>query len=140
MSRSKNHPSKEKDGPKPPPSTFRWFAGSVFGMIRRHGNFVIGCGLGAYVAHEFSVGLIAFAGRQSSANINMGFFANLNVVFTLSFTVSGASIALYFRERGKHRETRERLSGRLKELELRLDPSRTSSHLTSKGLTRKDDV
>lgn len=137
--RKPNHP-KGKSTPKPPPPTFRWFAGSIFGMIRRHGNFVVGCGLLAYVAHEFSVALVAFAGRQSAANISLGFFANLNVVFTLSFTVSGASIALYFRERGKHRETRERLSGRVKELELRLDPSRTSSHLTSEGLTRKDDV
>jgi hypothetical protein len=109
-------------------------------MVRRHGNFVAGCALVGYVAHEFSVALTAFAGRQSFANLSMGFFANLNVVFTLSFTVSGASIALYFRERRKHRETRERLSARTKDLELRLDPSRTSSHLTKEGLTRKDDV
>jgi hypothetical protein len=38
-----------------------------------------------------------------------------------------------------HRRTRERLAARVTELELKLDPSRTSSLLTSKGLTRKGD-
>ena len=124
----------------PPPSAFRWFFAQVFGMWRRHGNFVVGCGLIGYCVHEVAGALGAFAGRQSLANLNFGVFANLNFVFTLSFTLSGTSIGLYLRERSKHRETRERLSARTKELELRLDPSRTSSHLTTEGLTRRDDV
>jgi len=72
-------------------------------------------------------------------NFSLSLLANLNVVFGLSITLSGLSITLYLRERVKHRETRERLTGRIRELELKIDPARTSSHLTTEGLTRKED-
>lgn len=124
----------------PPPSSFRWFFGHIFSLLRRHGNFVAGCGLIGYCFHQGSLALIAFAGHQSIADLKLGVLANVSVVFTFSMAVSGASIGLYLRERGKHLETRERLSARTKELELKLDPIRTSSNLTSQGLTRKEDA
>jgi hypothetical protein len=64
---------------------------------------------------------------------------NISFVWSASISVSGLSIALYLRERKLHRKTRERLTGRITELELKIDPKRTSSHLTSEGLTRRED-
>jgi len=86
-----------------------------------------------------SVATTAFAGRESIESLSVNFLANIKVVWGLSISLSGISISLYFRERAKHRETRERLTGRVAELELKIDPTRTSSHLTAEGLTRKED-
>lgn len=116
-----------------------YFFGHVFSQLRRHGNsliFWIGI---AYCVHEMAVTLQAFAGRTSLANLGLSIFANLSVAWTINFTVSGISIALYLRERAVHRKTRERLTSRIKVIELKVDPTRTSSHLTSKGLTQKED-
>jgi hypothetical protein len=65
--------------------------------------------------------------------------ANVSFVWSVSITVSGLSIGLYLRERRLHQGTRERLAGRVTELELAIDSGRESSKLTSKGLTRKED-
>lgn len=69
----------------------------------------------------------------------MGFLANVSFVWSISLTVSGLSIGLYLRERKLHQGTRERLAGRITELELVIDSRRESSKLTSRGLTRKED-
>jgi hypothetical protein len=132
-----------KNKPKPqqqqPESNFRWFFGHIFSLIRRHGNIVVmWSGIG-WCAHEVSLGAIAFAGKESIGNFSLSVLANLDIVWSLSISLSGISVGLYFKERAKHRETRERLTGRIAELELKIDPARTSSHLTSEGLTRKED-
>jgi hypothetical protein len=124
---------------KPEPSFQRWFFGHVFSLLRRHGNAItIWAGLG-YFAHELSLALIHFAGRSSTADLTLKLMANISFVWTASITMTGLSITLYLRERTLHRKTRERLAARVTELELKVDPSRTSSLLTSKGLTRKGD-
>jgi hypothetical protein len=99
---------------------------------------VIWCGIG-WCAHVVSVAATAFAGKESIENLSLNFLANIKVVWTSSISLSGISISLYLRERAKHRETRQRLTGRVAELELKIDPTRTSSHLTAEGLTRKED-
>jgi hypothetical protein len=117
----------------------RWFFGHVFDLLRRHGGIVgfwIGMG---YIAHEVSKAFIAFAGRESTANLAFSLMSNVNLVFTGSIAISGLSVSLYLRERIQHRQTRKRLAGRITELELRIDPKRTSSRLTEEGLTRKED-
>ncbi len=132
-------PGKNKPRQQPQESTFRWFFGYLFGLIKRHGDVAImWSGIG-WCFHEAAVAIMAFAGKQSMGNFSLSLLANLNVVFGLSITLSGLSITLYLRERVKHRETRERLTGRIRELELKIDPARTSSHLTTEGLTRKED-
>jgi len=137
-------PAKSRQLPKEAkahPSTFRWFMGHIFSLFRRHGNFVCGCVLIGFCVHELAEASRSFAGRQSGVELNfwMNLMANVKTEFVVSITVSGLSIGLYLKERAKHRETRERLTKRVTALELRVDPDRTSSHLTSKGLTRKDD-
>jgi hypothetical protein len=131
----------KKAGKTPTPESpfSRWFFGHIFSLIRRHGNFVAGCLTFGFCFYEASQAIQAFAGKVSLADLKLGFLANVSFVWTASLTVSGLSIGLYLRERGLHRRTRERLSGRVTELELAIDEARESSKLTSKGLTRKED-
>jgi hypothetical protein len=117
----------------------RWFLGNIFSIVRRHGNFAAACFTVGYCVHNASVGVQAFAGRTSLANLQLGFLANISIVWSISLAVSGLSIGLYLRERRLHQTTRERLAGRITELELAIDPARESSKLTSRGLTRKED-
>jgi hypothetical protein len=122
-----------------PISSFRWFFGNVFSLLRRHGS-TVGFWLGiAYIAHQVSLAFIAFAGKDSNANLAFSLMSNVNFVFTGSIALSGLSVSLYLRERGQHRRTRKRLAERITELEIMVDPTRTSSRLTEEGLTRKED-
>lgn len=116
-----------------------WFFGHVFGAIRRHGNAICFWGGFGYCIHEIGVTVRAFVGAVSLAQLGLSVFANLSFVWSVNIAVSGLSIAMYIRERSLHRKTIERSSTRITALELKLDPRRTSSHLTTKGLTRKED-
>lgn len=117
----------------------RWFLGHIFSLIRRHGNLGITWFGAGWCAYQARAVLIAYAGKQSIGKLSVSVLANLHVVFVLSITVGGTSVMLYLRERRLHRRTRDRLTDRVSELELKLDPSRTSSLLTPEGLTRKED-
>ena len=98
------------------------------------------CSIAAVLmVRDTSEAFAAYAGRQSNANLLFNFMGNVNVLFTGSIAVSGFSIVLYWKERRQHRETRKRLAARITELELKLDPKRTSSKLTEEGLTRRED-
>ncbi|HTR38230.1 MAG TPA: hypothetical protein VMH80_20110 [Bryobacteraceae bacterium] len=141
MPKGKNAPRKQQKNQitKEPPSFIRWFFGHIFSVLRRHGNtvgFWIGMG---YIARQASLAFIAYAGKQSNASLALSLMRNVNFVFTGSIAISGLSVSLYLRERSLHRSTRKRLASRITELEIRIDPSRTSSRLTEEGLTRRGD-
>jgi len=121
------------------PSTFRWFFGQVFSLLRRHGGAVMMWLTLGYCAHAAAQAFIAYAGQSSYADLSVRLLANVSVVWELSLTLSGISVTLYVRERRLHRNTRQRLTARITELELRIDPHRTSSQLTPRGETRKGD-
>lgn len=137
--RQRNTPPERYANSKPEPPFWRWFFGHIFGVIRRHGNFGAGCVTFGFCFYEASLALRAFSGQISVANIQFGFLANVSFVWSVSLTVSGLSIGLYLRERKQHRDTRERLSRRITDLELAIDPSRESSKLTPRGETRRED-
>lgn len=115
----------------------RWFLGHFFGLVRRHGNTLAVLFGVCYCARQIMLAFVAFAGKQSVADLS--FFANISIVWSVTFALAGLSLALYFKEKDRHRCTRERLTARITELELGRDPSRTSSLLTSKGQTMKGD-
>jgi hypothetical protein len=121
------------------PTGFRWFFGNIFSLVRKLGGLLAICGTVIWCAHEFARVAVAYAGAASVADITVRVLASIQAVWTLSISVSGVSVALYLRERSLHRKTRERLTRRITELEIKIDPSRTSSMLTSEGLTRKED-
>ena len=134
----KNKKAKEAQSHEEP-SAFRWFFGHVFSLLRRHGNAIAMWLCIGWCAHEFSNAFIVYAGKNSFADLTLRVLANVTVVWELSLTLSGISVTLYLRERRLHRDTRQRLTARITELELKIDPKRTSSHLTPRGQTRKDD-
>jgi hypothetical protein len=125
---------------KKAPSDFRWFVGSIFTLTKRFGSQVIWAACLGYVAHETALVLTALAGRTSNANLALRIFGNLNLAVSISFTVAGLSIGLYLYERKLHRTSRERLAKRITSLELTIDKNRTSSRLTSEGLTQREDL
>ena len=137
----KNKKDKQAALPKPrrEASTFRWFFGHVFSLLRRHGAALAMWLAICWCAHEASRAFIAYAGKSSLADLSLRLLANVSVVWELSITLSGISVILYLRERKLHRDTRERLTARVIELELRIDPKRSSSQLTARGETRKGD-
>ena len=123
---------------KPQPFS-RWFWGKLFALVGSNARTVVitagVCASVWFVTDAFK----AYAGKQSEANMWFGFLADIRMVYTVSVTLAISGVVLYLRERKLHRQTRERLAGRITELELRIDPSRRSSKLTSQGLTREDD-
>ncbi|HTS10456.1 MAG TPA: hypothetical protein VMP68_33135 [Candidatus Eisenbacteria bacterium] len=136
-----NHTGKQASASAPHKevSAFRWFFGQVFVLLRRHGGAIMMWLALGYIAHAVSQAFIAYAGQSSYADLSVRLLANVSVVWELSLTLSGISVTLYVRERGLHRNTRQRLTARITELELRIDPQRTSSQLTPRGETRKGD-
>jgi hypothetical protein len=125
---------------KKAPSDFRWFVGSIFTIAKRFGSQAIWAFCLGYIAHETAQVLTAFAGRTSNANLALRIFGNLNLAVSISLTVTGLSIGLYLYERKLHRATRERLAKRVTSLESTIDENRTSSRLTSEGLTQREDL
>lgn len=135
--------SKAKPPKKPPPQkaqTFaRWFWGKVFRIIESTARPVVVMTGICTCVWFMADALKAYAGKQSVANMAFGVLADIKFVWTVSVAVGITGLALYFREVSLHRKTRERLAARNTELELRIDPTRRSSKLTSKGMTREDD-
>src|SRR6266446_1641125 len=121
--------AKQPKQPRYEPSTFRWFFGHVFSLLRRHGAALTGWSVFGWTVHEIALVFIAYAGKESLADISFKVLASVNIVWTLSLTLSGVSVTLYMRERTLHRRTRERLTARITALEIQLDPNRTSSLL-----------
>jgi hypothetical protein len=125
--------------PPNPPSTSRYILGNLFNLLRRFGGTTIVWACIAFLGYEAKEVLIAYAGRSSFADLTFRLLAQVSIVWKLSLTLAGFSITLYLRERNLHRKTRERLTARITQLELKIDPTRTSSLLTPEGLTREED-
>lgn len=129
---------KKKRGSRP--TTSRWFLGSLFNLGRRFGSQILWVGLLVYLVKIAGNVMIAYAGRNSNANLAIRIAANLNVAFAFSVTTSIVTSGLYIGEFKRHRQTRKRLTARVAGLELQIDPNRTSSRLTSEGMTQREDL
>jgi hypothetical protein len=84
--------------------------------------------------------LKAFAGRDTSIIVNaaLSLFANLNL--TVAISLAGAATVWAVCERMLRRYKVEKMQGRIKELETRLDPRRTTSGLLPDGRTNPADL
>lgn len=117
---------------------FRLISQTIDGFIRVVRTVFIVGGV-IWVASYAKDAFIAFAGKHTDANLAFNVLANLHADrwFAYLFGVGGAGYGLV--ERRLKRRTIERLTARTEELELRLDPARTSSQLTPEGTTRRED-
>lgn len=112
---------------------------AAISMVGRHGTTAMVCIAAYFIADRFVDGFEAYAGKQSSANLNFSFAAHIEVLLVCSVAAAISGFSLYVYERRQHKLTRERLSEENRQLEIRIDPERSSSMLTTKGETRKED-
>ena len=113
------------------------FAGSVAANLRT----LIVCGAVCLCVYFMRDAIIAFAGKTSKADFNLiaSSFVDMKVQIGLTILLGGSGWVYGLRQRSLRRNTVERLSTRNSELEQRLDPNRSSSQLTNRGTTRKED-
>jgi hypothetical protein len=135
-----NGRAKPAESPAAPAVPFRyWFWGNIFDLLRANGRFFFVCIVTLFSVYWLSQTARSFAGQTTITNVSVRILANIVVKWAMTIAVSGLSIALYLREKKQHEITRERLTKRITELELRWDSGRISSQLTTKGRTRKGD-
>lgn len=81
----------------------------------------------------------ALAGQTTVAEFDIEMLPNLRASQIAASIWAGAATGYAFFERDLRRRTVERLQNRITELEKKIDPSRTSSKLTTRGETRPED-
>jgi len=83
--------------------------------------------------------LVAYAGQSTNVTVNAAFSFLADMKFTFTLTLAGATTAWAAVERSLRHHKVEYLQARIKELELKIDPKRSSSGLTQKGKTNPKD-
>jgi|ERR1044072_1759065 hypothetical protein len=96
-------------------------------------------GFFAYLAYQGRLAIAAFAGKATLTGLIVSLGANASVVIGASWSVSIGIAIWVFLERRLRKGTVERLTLRIKELELSIDRRRSSSQLTPRGDTRPED-
>lgn len=106
---------------------------SAFNNFLRYGTIFSACWF-AYL----SIG--SLAGQQTTADIGVNILGDLKLSDVFGVIFGGSAIVYGWRQRVLRRDTVERLQGRIRELERRIDPHRSSSMLTERGDTRPEDA
>jgi hypothetical protein len=81
----------------------------------------------------------SLAGKYTFADIGIKFLAQMSISQSISYAAGAGGVLYGIRERKLRRDKTEYLARRNRELEERLDPRRSSSRLTGRGTTRKED-
>lgn len=79
------------------------------------------------------------AGKDTYADIFVGIFANAEISVYLSYAVGGSATIWALMERKLRGDKTREMASRIQELEQKIDPGRSSSHLTERGQTRPED-
>ena len=96
-------------------------------------------GFWAFLVWQGRLSLDSFAGRTTETSIMMALGANATLGIAASWATTIMFAVWVFFERRLRKGTAERLTLRIKELELGLDRRRSSSLLTTRGDTRPED-
>ena len=91
------------------------------------------------VVYLISTMVSALAGKTTLADIAIQFLTASHAREWTSYGITGAAIVWAILERRLRKSTGRQLSRRLKVIENRLDPDRSSSELTETGETRPED-
>ncbi len=95
------------------------------------------------IAWKAEQGVVALAGSKTLADFRFSVFGNVTIdkyIGQLLMLIFGSSGVTYgWRQRQLRRKDIDRLGNRVKDLEQRLDPERSSSKLTRVGTTRPED-
>lgn len=102
-------------------------------------NTFIKYGFLTLIARYCYLGIATMAGKETIGNIAISLITNLTMNQWMAYAIGGGGIAYGTSQRSLRKSTVERLQSRNQELELRIDPNRTSSMLTTRGDTRPED-
>ncbi len=81
----------------------------------------------------------ALAGQVTLAQIGISFLGNLTLSQSLAYIFGTGGVIYGYGEHKLRQRTIRRLGPKRKELEVSIDPRRTSSRLTEKGETNPED-
>lgn len=111
----------------------------ILGLVRQFGNTIVWAAVCIYLIYQAGATLRAFAGRTSVADLLLSIAGHVSITVTISMTLTLTMTGMYLLEYRRHRITRERLTKRILQLELQIDPNRTSSGISTQGTTRIGD-
>jgi hypothetical protein len=106
-------------------------ASIVNNLIRWSGLVAI-----AYMGYR-TVGTLA--GQTTTADIGIRFFTEIRISEFAAWLLGAGGIGYGWRQRKLRRDNIERLERRVRDLEAEIDPKRTSSKLTKRGDTPRED-
>ena len=96
-------------------------------------------GFFAFLIYQIRLSVDSIAGKTTITSIIMSLGTRVSVTVGLSWAVTALFAIWVFFERRLRKDTTERLSLRVQDLELSLDRRRSSSRLTPRGDTRPED-
>lgn len=102
-------------------------------------NNLVKWGALALIAYLMAQCIDSLAGEATTSNIAISLVTDLKMNQYLAYAFGGSGIGYGIMQRKSKRDTIERLQGRKEALEQMVDPGRSSSKLTPKGLTRPED-
>jgi hypothetical protein len=82
----------------------------------------------------------SLSGLSTHADISITLMSRMEIAATISLLCGAGGTIYGFQQRQVRRKVVRRLHGRIATLERRLDPHRTSSHLTPSGDTNPEDL
>jgi hypothetical protein len=91
------------------------------------------------VAYFLYKSIEAAAGTTTLADLSLKFLSNVKINIAVSWSVGITGVGYGVWQRRVRRTTVERLAARVKELEEKIDPRRSSSSLTPRGETKPED-
>lgn len=104
--------------------------------VARYAAWVAAVAIAGYYIRDI---LHDLAGKQTDASFVVKMILGLSADRWIAYAVGAAGTAFGWNERRLKRRDIKRLSQRTTDLEMRLDPERTSSELLPDGRTREDD-
>lgn len=90
----------------------------------------------AYVGY---LSVEALAGQTTAASIGVNILGNLQLGNAIAWLVGASGLAYGYQQRKLRKDEIERLAERNRRLEHKIDPKRSSSELTKRGDSRKED-
>jgi hypothetical protein len=106
---------------------------SVVGTILKCATVVI-------IARYIYLAVAVLAGKSTFADVGFRVLGNIKVSDSITYLFGAGGVVYGIGQRQLRRRNIERLSREKNDLERLLDPNRTSSRLTPRGTTRREDI
>jgi hypothetical protein len=102
-------------------------------------NVIVRYGAMVLIAYMGYLTVESLSGENTAANIGIKMLADLRVSTALAWLFGAGGVGYGMKQRNLRRSNIERMEARIKELEGEVDPGRSTSKLTPRGLTNPED-